>query len=82
MIAERFPTDEERVIAATLLAHRMVIYSPVGSRVQNSLSPLASLRYGTTICSGYTCVAAGILEASPKSPYQTPGTRNTEDIGT
>jgi len=67
MIAECFPTDDERVIAATLLAHRMVIYSYVGCRVQVLLSPLASLRYGATICSGYTCVATGILEGTPRT---------------
>ena len=67
MIAERFTTDDERVIAAALLAHRLVIYSYAGCRVQASLSPLASLRYGATICSGYTCVAAGILGGTPRA---------------
>lgn len=67
LIAERFDSDEERVIAAMLLAHRLVIYSPVGARVQASLSPLGSVRQGATICSGFTAVQHAILLGTPRS---------------
>jgi hypothetical protein len=70
MIAGLFPTDEERVIASTLLTHRMVIYSVYGSTLQCLLSPLGSLRHGVTICSGYTCVEHGILSGIPRTDGQ------------
>ena len=70
MIAERFPTDDERVVAATLLTHRMMIRSGIGNGVQAFLSPLASLRYGAMICSGSVCVASGILSGTPRTDGQ------------
>lgn len=67
LIAARFDGDEERVIASTLLAHRLVIYSPLGARIQASLSPLGSLRHGATICSGFTTVQHAILQGTPRT---------------
>lgn len=67
MIAGLFDSDEERVIAACFLAHRLVIYSPTGARVQAMLSPLASLRQGATICSGFTEVQHAILSGTPRT---------------
>lgn len=66
-IAGCFPTDEDRVIAAALLTHRLMIYSPHGSRAETWMGPLGSLRHGATICSGFTCAANGILAALPRT---------------
>jgi len=66
IIAERFATDDERVAAATMLIHRLMIYSGTGCQFAKYLGPLGTLRHGATICSGFTCALNGLLAAVPR----------------
>lgn len=65
-VAERFGTDADRVVAATMLVHRLMIYSPTGRNFAQFLNPIGALRQAATICSGFTCVAHGLFSALPR----------------
>jgi|GEM_PF-4175983 len=61
-IGNLFEDEDEKLAGLCLLVHQCLFYSARSAQIASAISPLAILRLGGSICSGFTQVLRGLIE--------------------